>query len=150
MKNYEKPVVMVNDEVAEGVYAASGVLASCWSVSSESVQSWDGASHVFEVKATHSKGVEHTSEGFVVKMEFNHNITNVTSNCGGTVNWSGNVVTLEITGFYDGYTDGDLKEFKVAVSTGEEASTRALAVVSENIYDCGWTINVQGGGANGQ
>ena len=25
MKNYEKPVVMINEELAEGVYAASGV-----------------------------------------------------------------------------------------------------------------------------
>ena len=59
MKNYEKPVVMVNEGLAEGVYTASGVLATCWTVRYESVQSWDGAEHVFEFKVNHITGVEH-------------------------------------------------------------------------------------------
>ena len=32
MKKYEKPVVMINEELAEGVYAASG--ATCYLVNS--------------------------------------------------------------------------------------------------------------------
>ncbi len=30
MKNYEKPVVMINEDLAEGVYAASGTGVDCW------------------------------------------------------------------------------------------------------------------------
>ena len=32
MKNYERPIVVINDELAEGVYAASGS-SDCWEIS---------------------------------------------------------------------------------------------------------------------
>lgn len=34
MKNYEKPMVIINEELAEGVYAASG----CWSISTSRIE----------------------------------------------------------------------------------------------------------------
>ena len=40
MKNYEKPIVLMNDEVSEGVYAASGASAGddCYTAWAEILQ----------------------------------------------------------------------------------------------------------------
>ncbi|MBQ5386552.1 MAG: hypothetical protein IIU40_05865, partial [Lachnospiraceae bacterium] len=62
MKTYEKPVVIENEDLAEGVFAASGDSGSssdCWTVSGRSVQDWNGSHNVFEMSAVHSTGVTH-------------------------------------------------------------------------------------------
>ena len=82
MSKYEKPMVMINEELAEGVYAASG--AECWAVSEAiSVQDWDGESHVFQMKFRHSTDYQHTTDGFSVTVTFSNNITKARSNESG-------------------------------------------------------------------
>lgn len=147
MNAYEKPVVMVNDDLAEGVYAASG--ATCWSITGSSVQDWNGSAHIFEFHATHSTSVQHISNGFTAKITFNYNIASV-NNQQGSATPSGNVVTATVPTFGNAYNSGDGKEFKLEVSTGDESTTKLLSITGMEIYDCDWSANVQGGGQNGE
>ncbi len=146
MSAYEKPVVTVNDGLAEGVYAASG--ATCWSITGSSVQDWNGSYHIFQFEAVHSTSVQHISNGFKAKITFNHNIT-FANNQQGTASVSSNVVTAEVGTFGNAYGSGDRREFKLELSTGDRATTELLSIVGMEIYDCDWTVNVQGGGQNG-
>ena len=50
MKKYERPVVLVNEELAEGVYAASG----CWATTWDKHQSVDTAGYFnFQINGIH-------------------------------------------------------------------------------------------------
>lgn len=149
MNAYEKPVVMVNDDLAEGVYAASG--ATCWSITGSSSQNWNGSGHIFEFHATHSTSVQHISNGFTAKITFNYNIASVSHmDAEGSVGSSGNVVTATVGTFGNAYHSGDNRSFKLIVSTGDEATTKLLSITGMEIYDCDWSANVQGGGQNGE
>ena len=66
MKYYEKPIVLANEELAEGVYAASG--GNCWAPTITSVQDYVDGKHVFEVGNSHSTDVEHISESYTIEI----------------------------------------------------------------------------------
>ena len=48
MNNYVRPEIIVSDNIAEGVYAASGN-GDCWTIDVTSVQDSNGSHNVFEV-----------------------------------------------------------------------------------------------------
>ena len=80
MKNYEKPIALVNSGLAEGVFMASGAgNAECWTVSAKSVQDWNGSHNVFEVRCVHSNAVEHISSASTVNLTFSSPITDAYS-----------------------------------------------------------------------
>ncbi len=145
MNNYEKPVILVNEGLAEGVYAASG---NCWTANAYSVQDWNGSHHVFEVALAHSTAVEHISNGVTVALSFNAAITDAYSEFPS--DYSGSTVTVIRTLHANGYNSGDNVTFKVWAKAADEATTKALGVVGCNVVSCDSAINVQGGGANGQ
>ncbi len=145
MSNYEKPVILVNEELAEGVYAASG---NCWSASAKSVQDWNGSHHVFEISLTHSTAVEHISKGATIELSFNSAITDAYSEF--PASFSGNQVTVIRNSHANAYNSGDNATFKVWVKAADEATTKSLSAVGCRALSCDWTVNVQGGGANGQ
>ncbi len=72
MKNYEKPMVMVNESVAEGVYAASG---DCYSVSASMTQTPENGreSYTIQLDAVHSSS--HHSSAQTVQIQFNQPVT---------------------------------------------------------------------------
>ena len=144
MSTYEKPMVMVNEELAEGVYAASG--SNCWSGGVSSVQDWNGSHHVFEVQIQHSSGVEHTASSVSVSLSFSASVEGY-SEGGGS--FSGSNVTVSRGGHANGYKSGDDVTFKVWAKAADEASTKALSC-SVTGFSCASEINVQGGGANGR
>lgn len=147
MMDYEKPVVLANEDVAEGVYAASGAgSADCWTVSPVSVQDWDGSSHVFEVHCVHTNTVEHISSASTVTLTFSNTLTAARSEFDTT--FSGNTVTVVRTLLADAYKSGDSVTYKVWVSTGDEATTKAITCTGATIT-CTKTVNVQGNGADG-
>ncbi len=148
MRGYEKPVVMVNHGVSEGIYAASGTAGSadCWTVEAYSVQDWNGDSHVFEVKCVHSSDVEHISSASTVNLVFSNTLTKASSEFPCT--FSGNTVTIERTLHANAYKSGDVMTYKVWVSTGDEATTKGISCTGATI-SCTKTVNVQGGGADG-
>lgn len=146
MKNYVKPVVLANEELAEGVYAASGGVAECWTVAPKSVQDWDGAYHVFEIHCVHPDTVEHISSASTVVLTFSAPLTDAKSEF--TTSWSGSTVTVVRTLHANAYKSGDDVTYKVWVKAADEATTKAITCTSSSI-SCTKTVNVQGGGADG-
>ena len=93
MKNYEKPVVMVNEGLAEGVYAGSG---DCWRIDGVSRTSniYDGVYREFQVDATHLNQNKHRSV-LTITITFNQMIEGIGSTGGATASgYSGQTATF--------------------------------------------------------
>lgn len=147
MKNYEKPVVKINEDISEGVYAASGdEAADCWTVKADSVQDWNGSHHVFEVKIVHSDTVEHISSASTVTLTFSPAPTDAYSEFPSSLN--GNAVTIIRELLADAYKSGDNATYKVWVKAEDEATTKAIVCTGATI-SCTKTVNVQGNGGDG-
>ena len=148
MKSYEKPMVMVNDGLSEGIYAASGATeaADCWTVTPVSVQDWNGSHHVFEIRCVHSTAVEHISSATTVTLTFNNALTDAYSEF--SCSFSGSTVTVVRELHANAYKSGDTMTYKVWVKAADEATTKAISCIGSTI-SCTKTVNVQGGGANG-
>ena len=141
---YEKPVVLVNEELAEGVYAASGAQVStdCWTVEAVSVQDWDGSSHVFEVRCKHSTDVVHISTKTDVTLTFSNTVTDARSEF--SCSYSGSTVNVSRELHANAYNSGDTMTYKVWVKAADEATTKAITCTYAGI-SCTHAVNVQGG-----
>lgn len=142
MKNYVKPVVLTNEEVAESVYMASGD-SDCWTMYVNSVQDWAGDSHVFEVHANHSTNYQHISSETVVTVSFSAPLSENGTRAEFPYTISGNTITFTRTLLADAYGSGDNFTCKVWASTGDEATTKAISVTGYTIT-CAHAVNVQG------
>lgn len=71
MKNYVKPVVLVNDEMSEGVYAASG--AACYTTRARIVQTPEQGrgTYCIQIYADHAAADNHHSTEQKVRIVFN-------------------------------------------------------------------------------
>lgn len=145
MKNYEKPVVLVNDGWSEGVFAASGD-PECWTIDPVSVQDWNGSHHVFEIRCKHSTSVEHISSATTVTLNFSAPLTDAYSEFECT--YSGSTVTVVRTLLADAYKSGDQMTYKVWVKAADEATTKGISCTGATIK-CTKTVNVQGNGGDG-
>lgn len=144
MKDYVKPIVLENEELAEGVYAASGTGASstdCWTVGANSVQDWNGSHHVFEVSCKHSTAVEHISGATTVTLTFSSPLTDAYSEF--SCSFSGSTATVTRTLLADAYKSGDSVTYKVWVKAADEATTKAISCTGATII-CKHETNVQG------
>lgn len=139
---YEKPVVLVNEELAEGVYAASG--ATCWTPSIKSTQDYVDGYHIFEVGNVHSTDVEHISAGYTVRISCSSVVNKAYAENNWACNISGKDVDVTRTLHANAYKSGDNTTFKVWIGTGDEATTKALTASVTSI-DCDKQVNVQGG-----
>lgn len=94
MKEYVKPVVLANEELAEGVYAASG--DTCWTVTQRGdvIDSYEGRK-VFYINLSHN-GADHETQGVNVTFVFNFNVKQAFSG-GGSTECNGNTVTTTYT-----------------------------------------------------
>ncbi len=147
MKDYEKPVVKINEDISEGVYAASGdEAADCWTVDAYSVQDWNGSHHVFEVHCVHPNTVQHISTKSTVTLAFSHPLTDAYSEFPSS--FSGNTVTVERESHANAYLSGDDVTYKVWVKADDEATTKAITCTGSTI-SCTKTVNVQGNGGDG-
>lgn len=80
MKKYSKPVVSIDNGLAEGVYAASG--AGCYDANAyihQTPQTGRGDYRI-EVKGQHH--ADHTKESQVLTISFNQNVTYVSGGAG--------------------------------------------------------------------
>lgn len=142
--NYSRPSVMVNETLAEGVYAASGSAGSgdCWSCSNRSVQDWNGSHHIYEVHATHHKeGVKHISSAVDYTFTFSAPLTDFYSEFPAT--FSGNTATVHRELHANAYESGDEVTFKIWAKTADEATTKSLPAPSIS-WSCTHAVNVQG------
>lgn len=78
MKNYEKPMVLMNEELAEGVYAGSG---DCYTFTIEPKQAPELGrnNYKFQINGRHDAADEHHSTMRYVTIEFNQPVTYVSS-----------------------------------------------------------------------
>lgn len=144
MKNYEKPVVLANDEIAEGVYAASGMTGEtsgdCWTVEVTKDQSDAGGYCTFRVAARHSDSVTHISTKTVVTIVFNDTVTGAEFE-GFEASVNGNTVTLTRESHANAYYSGD--NFNTLLKIWSP-SYKDIQRVSADI-SCTHAVNVQGG-----
>lgn len=144
MSEYKKPIVIEIDELAEGVYTASGSGTSeCWEIIDVKTTQDDNGigEHIFELQMIHKTGVKHISSDTYVTLTFNYAVTNAHSEFPCTV--SGNKVTITRTLLADAYHSGDTVTYKIWVSAGDLASTKGLACIDWNVR-CAHQTNVQG------
>ena len=147
MKSYEKPIAVVNDEVSEGVYAASGASdADCWTVDPVSVQDWNGSHHVFEIRCVHSTAVELISSASTVTLTFSSALEDAYSEFPCTFSGSTATITRELHA--NAYKSGDTMTYKVWVKASDEATTKGITCIGATI-SCTKTVNVQGNGGDG-
>ncbi|MCD8129716.1 MAG: hypothetical protein LUE16_00300 [Lachnospiraceae bacterium] len=139
--NYERPVVLANEELAEGVYAASGA-TDCWTMDVYSVQDWNGSHHIFEVKLIHSASVVHISSSVTCTVTFSYSLSDAYSEFASSL--SGTTITVTRDLLANAYNSGDTVTFKIWASTGDEATTKALSVTGYTVT-CQHSTNVQGG-----
>lgn len=83
IKNYEKPMVFVNDEFAEGVYMASGVGSACYTASGNITQRPETGrpTYVIQLNGRHDAADGHTNDAQTVTVSFNQAVTFVS--CSG-------------------------------------------------------------------
>lgn len=148
MKTYERPVVLANEELAEGVYAASGSASDCWTITPKSVQDWNGSHHVFEIAIVHSSAVQHISTASTSTLTFSNALTDAYTESNFEASFSGNTVTVVRASHANAYQSGDNATFKVWVKAADEATTKAITCTGATI-SCTKSVNVQGGGADG-
>lgn len=147
MRNYVKPIIVANDEIAESVYMASGdgsMHSDCWTIEGHCCQEWNGSAKVYELKATHSTDYVHISGCTVVTATFSAALDPAKSYAEFASQVSGNtmVITRELLG--NSYNSGDTYTFKVWASTGDEVTTNAMSLTNLTI-SCRHDTNVQGG-----
>jgi hypothetical protein len=143
MKKYEKPVLFETDEMAEGVYAASGgdIETNCWTVDARSVQNWNGSHNVFEVHCVHTNTVQHISTETKVTLTFSGLVTDAYAEFPST--YSGSTVEVTRTLHANGYGSGDNVTYKVWVKSTDEATTKGLTCTGAAIQGTK-AANVQG------
>lgn len=126
MREYAKPVVTVDNGLAEGVYAASG--AGCYTASAYIHQTPQTGRGDYRIQVNGQHKADHTKEAQVLTISFNQNVTYVS---GGAGLISGNgTATLKVKlGYHQNPTDnigfGDLV---VTADTG-------LAITGVSITD---------------
>ena len=123
MDNYIKPVIIASDDLAEGVYAASG--ASCLNVTAWN-DGTDGA-NIYKVvfKVTHTG---HQSYGQTIQAVMSTDVTVVEAPGDVTATASGNVLTIVRN---NQLNDNGLTEIWVKLSASAQPTT-----VSVSASDC--------------
>ncbi len=93
MSNYSKPVISIDDGMAEGVYTASG---GCYTAKAYITQSPETGrpNYVIHVDGHHSASADHTNDAQVLTISFNQNVTYVSSQ-GGLISGNG-TTTLKV------------------------------------------------------
>lgn len=138
MKKYERPVVLVNEELAEGVYAASGANAAdsvdCWIIDRNGETSNEVGSdnsREFDFHASHaSLAVGHTPDAVWV-VTFNQGIVSVPSCSGMRTEVNGS--TVKVYRAWDNMNTNEGWGFELRVTTSGDTST--LRITSSYI-DC--------------
>ena len=80
MKQYSKPVVSIDNGLAEGVYAASG--AGCYKASAYIQQTPQTGRGDYRIQVNGHHNADHTKESQVLTISFNQNVTYVSGGAG--------------------------------------------------------------------
>lgn len=144
MKNYQKPMVIADDVLAESVYMASGD-GDCWTISVSKDQADAGGYSTFRIQANHATNLQHISKATTIVVQFNQPITSAIYE-GFTVSVSGNTLTGYRESLADSYLSGD--NFNSLLKVWTSGDCKTLECTGATI-SCTKTVNVQGNGGDG-
>lgn len=132
MKDYVKPVVLVNEELAEGVYAASG--SDCYTVTANIHQRPETGrgDYRIQVDATHAAADSHHSGKQVLILSFNQAVEYSSSN-GKLVSGSGTCISIEYE--YHSNANGNIGLGDVVVKS--DAGLAVTGAILTCNHDCG-------------
>ncbi len=132
MRNYEKPIVLRNDELAEGVYLASG---DCYTVSYRIHQKPETGRGDFRIQfdAVHAAADGHHSGEQVLVITFNQAVTYVSSN--GTLESGDGTSTLRIDYSYHNNASDNIGLGDLVVTA--DAGLAVTGALLECNHDCG-------------
>ena len=109
MKQYSKPVVSIDNGLAEGVYAASG--AGCYEASASIQQTPQTGRGDYRIQLNGKHDADHTREAQVLTISFNKNVTYVSGGA-GLINGDGTPTLQVKLGYWqnpnDNFGFGDL------------------------------------------
>lgn len=115
---YEKPIVIINEELSEGVYAASG--AGCYTVTAYITQIPQIGRGDYRIQLNAIHNAEHTNNAQTLTIRFNQSVKYVSSNgelgCGDNTN----VLVLNFGYWQNGYDQIGLGELVVTADEGLE------------------------------
>lgn len=151
MKNYESPMIIPCEDLAEGIYAASGAIENpngidydndieCWTMNITRDQKDAGGYSTFRINAVHPVSVAHISERTVITIVFSRPVTNVQFE-GFDVQVNGATATLTRNSHGNSYQSGDQFNSLMQVWCDD---LDALQIISSTIA-CKHAANVQGG-----
>lgn len=137
MKTYERPIVLANEELAEGVYAASGAVAGsgCYSVTTNIHQKPETGrgDYRIQVDARHAAGDNHHSGHQTLIMSFNKAVEYGSSE--GQLESGNNTATISINYSYHSNASDNvgLGDVVVIADAGLEVNGAVLTCD----FDCG-------------
>lgn len=119
---YEKPIVIINEEFAEGVYAASG----CYMVTAYITQIPQTGRGDYRIQLNAIHNADHTNNTQTLTIRFNQSVKYVSSN--GELGYGDNTATLVINFSYwqNGYDQIGLGELVVTADEGLEIAQVSL------------------------
>lgn len=143
---YERPLILEIEDVAEGIYAYSGTPAQndeCWTVSVTKDQEDAGGYATFRVRGIHA-GALHISSKTSICLVFNSPVLNVKFEGFDVVGISGNTVIIERQSLANAYYSTDEFNSLLKVYVQDAADLKTLTCVSA-VVTCEKKPNVQGG-----
>lgn len=126
MKQYSKPVVSVDNGLAEGVYAASG--AGCYTATASIHQKPETGRGDYRIQVNGKHNADHTKEAQTLTISFNQSVTYSSSN--GTLAGAGTGTTLTINYTYHQNPNDDIGLGDLVV-----VSDPGLSITSVSITD---------------
>lgn len=139
MKEYKKPIIMVNSDVAEGVYANSG---DCYTFKATIIQWPEEGKQTYTIKidGNHSATDGHHSSERIVMIVFNQPVTYVSSNAVSASGSGTNTLKLTYVQTGGSYHNNaveniGLGNLEVLSATGLEINSTSCTYCGENCYD---------------
>ena len=126
MRGYAKPVVTVDNGLAEGVYAASG--AGCYTASAKIHQFPETGRGDYRIQVDGQHKADHTREAQVLTISFNQNVTYVSGGA-GLISGDG-TPTLQIK-----YSYHQNPNYKIGLGDLVVLAEAGLAIIGVSITD---------------
>jgi hypothetical protein len=125
MEGYASPIVLQNEEIAEGIFAASG--SSCYNVTGYSLQGPETGreNYVIQINAVHN--ADHTANSQVLTISFNQPVNHVS---GGTLQSGDGTSTLQIGYTYHQNPTDNIGNAALTVTSGA-----GLEITSASLSD---------------
>ena len=138
MKNYKKPVVLLNEELSEGVYAASG--EGCYTVKGKVVQgpATGMENYVVQVDALHDTTTHHSTEQVLI-ITFNKPVKYISCYAEGAKLESGdgtNTLRIKLTYHKNAVENIGFGDLKVMTVDGSWTGLEVTKAEMECNYDC--------------